>query len=515
MIKSQEETRAEILEGAEKLYNAVKTTLGPKGRNVLIKDKFGSFKITHDGVTVANSIKAKDNGNSLGIDLLKEASKKMDYIGDGTTSVTVLAYHLMVEADKLVAAGKNPMLVKKELDAAVDSIVAKVEKRSKKIERDPKDVLNVATISAGDPELGKIIADVMVEVGYEGGINVEITQASKIETSVAGGYSFDKGYLSPYFITDPSSREVVLNNAAVIVVSGIVRELSEFRSLIDPLMERGVKSFLIIADNVEADALSNLVINKAKGVFNVAAVQAPSFGDVRVDHLKDIATYVNAEVINSMTGNDLEAMDINWVGECEKIIVRESETILMGGRGSADDVEARAAELRTLFEKAEGVEEIAFERRIAQLTGNVATIKVGATTEQEAKEIKYRVDDAIFAIKEAMKNGVVAGGGVTLRDIALDLEDGMIKNALLAPEITLLENSGIDLGKPDYLPGRGVNVLTGKTVDMLEVGIIDPTSVTTNVVRNAFSVAAIATTVGGAVVEDPISQEELNRLMNA
>lgn len=520
MIKNDTETREEILAGAKKLYEAVKTTMGPKGRNVLVKDKFGTFSITHDGVTVARSIKTKDNPEgTLGIDLLKEASNKMDQVGDGTTTVTVLAYHLMVEANKLIADGANPMQVKKELDAAVDQLIEQVKKRSKTISKDHKEILQVATISAGEEKLGKIIADLMVEVGYDGAINVEASQGIDIETSVAEGYSFERGYLSQYFINDPNTRSVVLNKPAIIVVSGVVRELSDFQSLIDPLLEGGVKSFLIIADNVEHDALTNLVVNKSRGVFQAAAVKAPEFGDTRIQYLKDIAAYTGAEVIDSMTGNDLEAMTAEWVGTAEKVIVRENETVIIGGAGDEEAVEARILEMREQVKEADDVQTFHLQKRLAAITGSVGTIKVGAVTETQANEIRYRVDDALAAVKAAMKDGIVAGGGVTLRDIANGMEirskvDNAIFIALHTPLETLLDNSGVEYVN-DLPEGQGVNVVTGKPVNMLEAGIIDPTKVTIEVIRNAFAVAGVALTVGGAVVDEPISSEELQRLMNA
>lgn len=510
MIYNSEETRANILKGAKLVYETVGTTLGPKGRNVLLRDKFGTFKITHDGVTVARSIKTADLGEiGIGADLLKVASEKMDVIGDGTTSVTVLAYHLMVEANKLIGAGENPMQIKKELDSAVDDLIAQVEKRSKKIGKQFEEVLQVATISAADPELGKVIAELMVKVGYEGVITVETTQGLEIETSVSEGYTFDKGYLSPYFITEESTRSAVIDNPAVIIYNGDVRELNDIASVIEPMFQTNIKGFILIANNVEADALNNLVLNKAKNVLQCVAVKSP----YQSEQLQDIATYVGGKVIDPNTG---EVPDISYLGRADKVVVREGETTLINGQGAGEDVEARVSELKDQMKTADDVKTAYLTDRIAALRGQVGMIKVGGVTETEAKETKDRVDDAVAAVRAAMEDGIVAGGGVTLRD--LNTDNKTIKAALLAPYNTLLENSGID--QPENIvkiwkAGCGIDVATGEEVDMVKVGIIDPARVTKEVIRNAFAVAGIALTVGGSVVDDPVTPEELNRLMQA
>lgn len=521
MIVRENNLRQLILSGAEELYDAVKTTLGPKGRNVLIKDKFGSFNITHDGVTVAKAIKTNDEPETkLGIDLLKEASKKMDQVGDGTTSVTVLAYHLMVEANKLIDQGHNPMMVKKQLEAEVDGIIEQIQRRSVTIGKNPEDVLSVAKISAGDEKLGKIIADMMVEVGYDGGITVETTQGMEIETDVAEGYSFDNGYLSPYFITDNASRECVLVNPAVVVVNGPLNDLRDFQQLIDPLLEGGVKSFLIIAENVSSEALNNLIINKVNGVFKAVAVKAPGFGDNRTETLNDIGAYTGAATIDSMSGKDLADMTAAWAGTADKVIVRENQTVIVGASGHKDDIDGRVKTMKAQLKKADDVQTANLNQRIAAITGNIATIKVGGVTEQQANETKYRVDDAIAAVRAAMKDGIVPGGGTTLWEIGCELAERgedlhtAVANALVAPRNTLLRNSGYEPSGFDTMKnGEGVDVTTGKIVNMQESGIIDPTKVTVEVVRNAFAVAAIAITVGAAIVDPPISQEELSRLM--
>lgn len=513
MILNNEDTRKKLLESAGEVYEVVKTTLGPKGRNVILKDKFGSFTVTHDGVTVARAYKPEDE-QAVGADLIKTVSHKLDSVGDGTTSVTILTYHLLKACADL---DLNPMVIRNQLLPTIDYFVAEIEKRSKKAT--PEDLFNVAKVSSGDPEIGKTISDLMQEVGVEGAITVQTTKGLNTETEVSEGFSFDRGYVSPYFVTDPNAREVVLEKPAIIVVNGTIRQLVDFKALIDPMLDQGIREFLIIADNVENDALSNLIMNKVKGVFQCAVVKSPGAGDDRLEQLQDIAVYSGATLVDADTGNDLKNMNVEWTGRAKKVVVRENQTVIIGGIGS---VKERLGELRQQNKKNPSE---ALEYRIAQLNGKVATIKIGGASDTIAQEKKYRIDDAVAAVRAAMKGGIVAGGGVTLRDIAYNLDVKnltldeklleVVKSALLKPQEILFENSGLDKIPAEFAEGEGLDVMTGETVKMVEAGIVDPTPVTVEVVRQAIETAALALTVGGAVIDKPVTQEELNQVMRA
>lgn len=521
MIYNSDETRKHILDGMQLLYETVKTTLGPKGRNVLIKDKFGTFKVTHDGVTVARAVTTKDGkDHSIGIDLLKEASSKMDLVGDGTTSVTVLAYHLTVEANKLIEKGANPMQVKRELDAYVEKLLEGVASKTKKVGKNHAEVEQIATVSCEDPKLGKIIADLMVKVGYEGTISVETTQGLDIETSVAEGYTFEEGFLSPYFVTDESSRSAVLVEPAVILYNGDLQDLNDLASLLNGMMNEQITSFLLISNTVDAETLHNLVLNKAKGVFKCVAVKAPTLGNHRTAQYDDIATITGAKVIDPAYGKN-QSIDTEYLGRAKKVIVTDTETSIIGGYGAGEDVDARVKLLKDQKAEVEEVDQAHLKLRIAALRSQIGTIRVGGVNETQAQEIKDRVIDAVAATRAAMKDGIVAGGETTLRDLAWDMEkhtdvENAIYVALQKPQEILYENSGIEVGATEACKrGEAYNVVTGKKVDMLKSGIIDPARVTVEVIRNAFAVASTAITVGGAVIDPPVSEAELNRLMQS
>jgi chaperonin GroEL len=524
-IYKNDETRKHVLEGAEILYDAVKTTLGPRGRNVLIKDKFGGFTITHDGVTVAKAVQLKDEPNSIGVEIIKEASRKMNEIGDGTTTVTVLTYHLMLEADKLIKKGYDPMLIKRQLEAEVPKLIEAIEAKSVKIEKNFEAVKQVATVSVGNEKLGEQIAELMTEVGYDGAISVEQTQSPDTTFKPVEGFSFDRGYMSPYFITSQGSREAVLKNPAVILVNGVISDLEEYKNVLDVLFSENIKNVIIVAENIEAEALGTLILNKVKNVLNVVTVKTPGYGD-KLDWLKDIAAVTGAKVIDPNVGDWQNNLGLNTLGAADKIIVGFDETIIIGGKG---DVAQHVEKLKKRFRKIKLDEREPLEQRIARLNGSVGMIKVGGQTETEAEEKKYRIDDAVAAVKAAMKGGIVAGGGTTLRDISLpyffdeakgddlpelteDRVKGMLGVALNAPYTILLENSGLD---PAMKTGdKGVNVLTGEVVDMFKVGIVDPTDVTKEAVRNAITTACLAITVGGSIVEQQLTQEQMTNLMS-
>lgn len=526
-ILKNDETRQNVLEGAEILYDAVKTTLGPKGRNVLIKDKFGGFTITHDGVTVAKAVQLKDDPKSIGVEIIKEASRKMNEIGDGTTTVTVLTYHLMLEADKLIKKGYDPMLIKRQLEAEVPKLVEAIEAKSKKIGKNYEDVKAVATVSVGNEKLGEQIAELMTEVGYDGAISVEQTQSPETTFKPVEGFSFDRGYMSPYFVTNQGSREAVLKNPAIILVNATISDLEEYKNVLDVLFQENIKNVLIVAENIEAEALGTLILNKVKNVLNVVTVKTPGYGDKKLEWLKDIAAITGAKVIDPSVGDWQNNLGINTLGAAEKVIVGYDETIIIGGKG--DHLDQHVEKLKKRFKKIKLDEKEEHQERIARLNGKVGVIKVGGQTETEAEEKKYRIDDAVAAVKAAMKGGIVAGGGTTLRDISVpyffdeakddnlpelteDRVKGMLGVALNAPYTILLENSGLD---PAMKTGdKGVNVLTGEVIDMFEAGIVDPADVTKEAVRNAITTACLAITVGGSIIDEQLTQEQMTNLMS-
>lgn len=522
-IYKNDEARQNVLEGAEVLYDAVRTTLGPKGRNVLIRDKFGGFTITHDGVTVAKAVQLKDDPKSVGVEIIKEASKKMDTIGDGTTTVTVLAYHLMKQADKLIKDGLNPMLVKRELEGTIPYLLEQVESQSKKIEKNFDAVADVATVSVGDVKLGGQIAALMDEVGFDGAISVSTTRSPESEFKVVEGFSFDRGYMSPYFITDQSSREAVLRNPAFILINGPIIDLEEFKNIFDVLFTENIKSVVVVAENVEAEPLGTLILNKVKNVLNVVAVKTPGHGADKLENLRDIAAITGATVIDPSIAGWEQNLGVNTLGAAEKAVVSFDETIILGGQGGKD-VEARIEKLKKRFKKIKEDEKPALEQRIANLKGSVGIIRVGGQTDTEAEEKKYRIDDAVAAVKAAMKGGIVPGGGVALRDIAyrldgktLNLGDVVVdalRQALLAPQLILLENSGYERTLSQFKEGEGLNVLDGSTIEMIQAGIVDPTEVTKEVVKNAITTACLAITVGGSIVEEQLTTDQMTALMS-
>lgn len=496
-----------VLAGAKAVYDPVKTTLGPKGRNVLIKDKFGKFTITHDGVTVSKAINLKDSPISIGAEIIKEASKKMDETGDGTTSVTVLTYHLIAEAVELIKMGANPMVIKKVFEAEIEPIVAEIKKRSKKMTK--KDVLPVATVSVGDAKLGKQIADFMAKLDYKGAITVEATQYADTTMKVVDGFVFDRGYMSPYFASD--AREAILEAPAIIVTKGTISDIQDYEKLLLLLKENQIGNCLVIAENVEADALNTFILNKVKGAMNFCVVKAPGQGDARLDNLKDICAATGATLIDPGVDGWKEQLDMETFGAAEKVVVNHDETVIIGGQGRVE-TQRRVTALKARLPKAKLEEKEDYENRIARLEGKVGVIKVGGHTETDAEERKYRIDDAVAAVRAGLKEGIVAGGGVTLRDIARSFEDESLKKALCSPYETLLENSGVKVAP--LKEGEGVNVFTGEVVNMIEAGIVDPAKVTMDVVRNAITTACLAITVGGAIVDTQLSHEEMMNLMN-
>jgi len=522
-----DDARRRVLGGAEILYNAVKTTMGPKGRNVVISKSFGAPTVTHDGVTVAKGVDIADVddetlGYKVGAELIKQAANKMnDVAGDGTTTVTVLTYHILNEANKLIAAGHNPMLLRKGLEAAAAEVETKLTGLAESIEGNKKRVAEVATISAGDAEIGKLISEVIEKVGKEGVVTVEEGKGLTLESEVVEGFTFDRGFVSPYMVTDTARMEAVYNKPAIVITDKKVSSIQEFLPLLEKLAQTGKKDLVLIADDVDGEALGTLILNRLKGVFNTVAVKAPSFGDRRKDMLNDIAILTGAQVITDDRGMTFENVDLDVVGTARKVIVTKDETTIIEGAASAAEVKARINQIKAQVETATSeYDKESLEKRGAALSGKVAVIKVGGATETEIEEKKYRVDDAVAAVKAALSEGIVPGGGVTLVNLAagtstddadssVSAGKGLLVKALEQPFRILMTNSG--LNADEWLPqvkkakaGQGVNVNDpSKLVDLKAAGVVDPVAVTKQAVQNATSIAGTSMTMGALVVEVP------------
>lgn len=522
-----DDARRRVLAGAEILYNAVKTTMGPKGRNVVISKSYGAPTVTHDGVTVAKGVDIADVddetlGYKVGAELIKQAANKMnDVAGDGTTTVTVLTYHILSEANKLIAAGHNPILLRKGLEAAAHEVIAAIEAMSEDIKADKKRVAEVATISAGDAAIGDLIADVMSKVGRDGIVTVEEGQGLALESEVVEGFTFDRGFVSPYMVNDTARMEAGYNKPAIIITDQKISNTQEFVPILEKLAQAGKKDLVLIAEDVEGEALGMLILNRLKGVFNTVAIKAPSFGDRRKDILEDIAVLTGAQVISEDRGMTFENVGLEVVGTARKVIVSKDATTIIEGAGSASDVEARIKQITAQAAAASSeYDKENLEKRRASLGGKVAVIKVGGATETEIEEKKYRVDDAVAAVKAALAEGVVPGGGVTLinasaavkvadDDDAVAAGRALLVRSLEQPFRILLANSG--LNPDEWLPqvkkakaGQGVNVNEpSKLVDLKTAGVVDPTRVTKEALQNAVSIAGTSMTMGALVVEVP------------
>lgn len=523
-----DDARRRVLEGARILYEAVKTTMGPKGRNVVISKSYGAPTVTHDGVTVAKGVEIADVddetlGYKVGAELIKQAANKMnDVAGDGTTTVTVLTYHILNEANKLIAAGHNPMLLRKGLEAAAADVIAQLEGMSEDIQGNKKRVAEVATISAGDAVIGDLIADVIDKVGREGVVTVEEGQGLALESEVVEGFTFDRGFVSPYMVTDTARMESAYSKPAIVITDKKVSSVQEFLPILEKLAQAGKKDLVLIADDVEGEALGTLILNRLKGVFNTVAIKAPAFGDRRKDILNDIAILTGAEVITEDRGMTFENVELDVVGTARKVIVTKDETTIIEGAGSVSEVAARIKQIDAQITTATSeYDRENLEKRRAALSGKVAVIKVGGATETEIEEKKYRVDDAVAAVKAALAEGIVPGGGVTLinltsavkaaanDDHAVAAGKSLLVKALEQPFRILLTNSG--LNADEWLPqvkkakaGQGVNVNDpSKLVDLKAVGVVDPVAVTKEAVQNAVSIAGTSMTMGALVVDVP------------
>lgn len=529
-----DDARRRVLGGAQILYDAVKTTMGPKGRNVVIGKSYGNPTVTHDGVAVAKGVDLDDIddetlGYKVGAELIKQAASKMnDVVGDGTTTVTVLTYHILNEANKLIAASHNPMQLRRGLEAAAQEALGKLGGLSESITGKKNRVAEVATISAGDEQIGQLIADVMEKVGKDGVVTVEEGQGLSMESEVVEGFTMDRGYVSPYMVTDTARMEAVYNKPAILVTDQKISSIQEFLPMLEKLAQAGKKDLVLIADDVEGEALGTLILNRLKGVFNTVAIKAPAFGDRRKEILEDIAILTGGEVITEERGMTFENADNNVIGSARKVIATKDETTIIEGAGSQAAIKARIEQINKQIEAASSeYDREQLEKRRAALSGKVAVIKVGGATETEIEEKKFRVDDAVASVKSALDEGVVAGGGVTLVNLAQVLSDektskanilkyvdeapgrSILKHALEQPFRILLENSG--LNPDEWLPkvrkntGKGINVIrvSEDVVDMKGQGVVDPTRVIKEAIQNAVSIAGTAMTMGALVVDIP------------
>lgn len=521
-----DDARRRVLGGAEALYNAVKVTMGPKGRNVVIAKSYGGPTVTHDGVTVAEGVELADVddetlGYSVGAELIKQAATKMNKAaGDGTTTVTVLTYNILSEANRLIAAGHNPMELRKGVEAAGAEVLGALSGLSEPVTGKKNRIAEVASISAGDQHIGELIADVIDKVGREGVVTVEAGQGLEMESEVVEGFTFDRGYVSALMVTDTARQEAVYEKPAIVITDKKVSSVQEFLPLLEKLAAAGKKDVVLIADDVEGEALGILVLNKLKGVFNTVAVKAPSFGDRRKEVLEDIAVLTGAAVISEEQGMTFENVGLEAVGSARKVIVTKDETTIVEGDGAAREVADRLKQIKSQAANASSeYDKENFDKRAAALEGKVAVIKVGGATETEIDEKKFRVDDAVAATKAALEEGIVAGGGVTLVNLAEKLTaEGadslsagrmVVKSALAQPFRQLMLNAGLNADAllsqvQGAKPGHGVDVNNpGKVVDLLSAGVVDPAAVTRQAVQNAVSIAATAMTMGALVVDVP------------
>jgi len=515
-----EDARKKLLDGVDKVADTVKVTLGPTARHVILERKFGSPVVSDDGVSIAKEIELKDPFENLGAQLLKEvASKTNDVAGDGTTTATVLAQSMVHQGLKLVSAGANPVMLKKGMDEAVNKVVDYIKKTAKKVD-DRKTIAEVATVSSKDERIGEAIANAMDKVGKDGVITVEEWQGLDIKVEVVEGMQFDRGYISPYFITDAERMEVELKEPYIVITDKKISSIQEFLPLLEKIVQTG-KPFLVIAEDVEGEALATLVVNKVRGTFQCCAVKAPGFGDRRKEMLRDIAILTGGQVISQDLGIKFENVTLDMLGRADKVKVDKENTTIVGGKGDKKDIEARIAQIKKQIEETKSdYDREKLQERLAKLSGGVAIIKVGAATETEMKERKHRVEDAVSATKAAVEEGVVPGGGVVyvnaqkvLDSIKNDDADYMagvniVRKALEEPMRLIADNAGekgvmIVEKVKEAEDGVGFNAMTHKIENLTKAGIIDPAKVTRSALQNAESIASLLLTTEAAVAEIP------------
>ena len=526
-VKFGSDARTRMLEGVDILANAVKVTLGPKGRNVVLEKSFGAPRITKDGVTVAKDIELKDKFQNMGAQMVREvASKANDVAGDGTTTATVLAQSIAQEGARAVAAGMNPMDLKRGIDMAVEAVVSTLESKSKKISTSDE-VAQVGTISAnGEEEIGKMIAEAMERVGNEGVITVEEAKSLDTELDVVEGMQFDRGYLSPYFVTDAEKMRAVLEEPYILLHEKKLSNLQDMLPILEKVVQSG-RPLLIIAEDIEGEALATLVVNRLRGGLKVAAVKAPGFGDRRKAMLEDIAILTNGTVISEEVGISLDAVTLEMLGSAKRVEITKDETTIVDGIGEKKEIEARCNQIRAQAEETTSdYDREKLQERLAKLAGGVAVIRVGGATEVEVKERKDRVDDAMHATRAAVEEGIVPGGGVALvKSIASldglkpanrDQEVGVeiVRRALQAPARNIAENAGAEgsviVGKlmESKKDDEGYDAVSGTFTDMVKAGVIDPTKVVRSSLQNAASVAALLITTEAMVADQPADPKD-------
>ncbi len=516
-----DEAREKVLAGAKTLADAVKTTMGPKGRNVVISKSYGGPNVTHDGVTVAEAIDLPENednlGEKVGAELIKQAAKKMNKAaGDGTTTVTVLTYEILKEANRLIAAGHNPMELRKGVEKAGAQVLSELNKIAEPVDGKNDLITEVASISAGDTEIGKLIASVISRIGKDGVVSVEAGQGLAMESEITEGFTFDRGYVSAYMATDTNRMEAVYDKPAIIITDKKISSAQEMLPLMEKLVASGKKDIVLIAEDVEGEALGILILNRLKGALNTVAVKAPSFGDRRKEVLQDIATLTGASVITSDQGMTFDNVGLEVVGSARKVIVAKDNTTIIEGAGDKTTISQRIGQIKAQAGVATSdYDREQLDKRAAALSGKVAVIKVGGATETEIDEKKYRVDDAVAAVKAALLEGIVPGGGVTPINLASKITGDsagaeIMRNALLMPFKQLATNAGLNAEAllaqvQEAKPGYGVDVANyqGKLIDLKKAGVVDPAMVTYQAIQNAVSIASTAMTMGALVVDIP------------
>ncbi|MGQ9500486.1 MAG: chaperonin GroEL [Anaerolineae bacterium] len=522
----QEDARRRLKNGIDMMAQAVATTLGPKGRNVALDKKWGAPTVTHDGVTVAKEIQLEDPFENMGAQLLKEAATKTnDIAGDGTTTATVLAHMLVTEGLKNVAAGANPMLLKRGIEKATEAVAQAIKEMAIEI-NSKEEIANVASISAQDREIGELIAEVMDKVGKDGVITVEESKGLAFETEYVEGMQFDRGYISPYFITNPDAMEAVIEEPYVLIHEKKISAASDIVPILEKLVQTGKRDLLVIAEDVDGEALATLVLNKLRGTFNVVAVKAPGFGDRRKAMLQDIAILTGGTVISEETGRKLETATLADLGRCSKVVVTKEETTIVGGAGSEAAIKGRINQIKAEIEASTSdYDKEKLQERLAKLAGGVAVIRVGAATEVELKEKKHRVEDALSATRAAVEEGIVPGGGVALINAIPALDKvkteypdeatavNMVRRALEEPMRGIVRNAGLDGAvvveevrrrqREQNNQRIGYDVMAGDYVDMVKAGIIDPAKVTRGALENAASIAAMILTTEALITDIP------------
>src|SRR3990167_6303062 len=528
-IQYKEEAREALKRGVDKLANAVKVTLGPKGRNVILDKGFGSPTITKDGVTVAKEIELKNKFENIGADLIKEvASKTNDIAGDGTTTAVVLAQAIVAEGFSAVNSGANPLVLKRGMDKAVDWVIDYLNKKKKVVSSYDK-IKEVASISANDQVIGKLIADVFKEVGKDGGVTVEESQSTEMSKELVEWMQIDKGYVSAYMVTNTERMEAIFEDALILITDKKISSIQDIVPLLEKISKAGKRELVIVAEDVDGDALATLVVNKLRGNFLTLAVKAPGFGDRKKEILEDLATVTGGQVISEEKGMKLEGVELPMLGKARRVVAAKETTTFVGGKGKRPDIDKRVAQLKSQIAKSTSdFDKEKLQERLGKLSGGVAVLKVGATTETELKEKKFRIEDAVNATRAALEEGIVAGGGVALFEASKELsvkslkgvpEVGdeakgvaVIKTVLEKPLRAIAENSGKDpnevVSKVFFMEsGMGFNAVNGEYVNMFEKGIIDPLKVVKATLVNAVSVASLILTTEAVITDEPEDKE--------